>query len=141
MQFVKSEQELDAFSLFLSVVAEPMWSEQPWGFGNWPRGQVTQHCISCPSRQFLSAAHIYARTENSYLLIRKRYILKVFVIFTLGQQRKLRELGKGTKPDSPILKPNFSSYYRKICGKGNCYLLSSFRVESEHLSFLSLHSH
>lgn len=140
MQFVKSEQELDAFSFFLSVVAEPLWSQQSWGFGSWPRGQVTQHCISCPSRQFLSVAQIYARTENSYLLIRKRYILKVFVIFTLGQQRKLREVGKGLIP--PILKPKISSYYqKKTCGKGNCYLLSSFRVRNEHLSFLSLHSH
>lgn len=33
MQVVKSEQELDAFSFFLSVVAEPMWSQQPWDLG------------------------------------------------------------------------------------------------------------
>lgn len=94
------------FSVLRSVVAQPAWSQQPWGgFGSWPSGQVTQHWISCPSRQFLSVEQIYTRTVT-FLSIRKRHILKVLCFFFQGWLAK--KAGKGTKPDSPIVKTKIS---------------------------------
>lgn len=74
-QFVKSEQESDAFPFFLSVVADPMWSQQPKGLGSWPRkraGDSTWNFLSLKAISRRGAN--FHRAENSYLPINQKKI-------------------------------------------------------------------
>jgi hypothetical protein len=113
-------------SLFLSVSAGLVWSQQSWELRSWPNGQVTWHWISCLSRQLLSVVQMCTRTENSnsFFNWEKIHIKSwVFKKCWLAKKKMPKEVIKRTKTDSPIMRLKHSICGRKICGKDR--LLSS----------------
>lgn len=98
------------------------------------RGDFSHQCKFIPEQRTVT-----------FLSIRKRYILKVVFFFQCWLAKKAKGSWQGNKAWFPHYEAKDlqlpKKKKKKICGKGNCCLLSPFRVRNKHLSFLLLHSH
>lgn len=119
-QLEKSEQESDAFSLFFSVVAGPVWSQQPWGIGSQPKARWLNTELLVPLGNFSQwCKFVQEQRTVTFLSIGKRNILKVGFFCKWLLAKKTEEIWQENQDWFPIMKSKGSICDRKVCGKGS----------------------